>query len=126
MKTAKQLQRIYIQLSMDTLSESEYKKEIERLRYILGAHPKPKRNETQTKYYDFVRSNIYLNNTTFAWLNTISKGKIKDLTNDSLIKFFGSYEAAKFQMEKIHKETNRRIESYFEKYRVELNEILDN
>ncbi|ANS04878.1 hypothetical protein [uncultured Mediterranean phage] len=55
----------YIHLLMNTLSPSDFRKECERLKHILGAHPKPQRSTQSQKYVDFIKSNIYKGNTGF-------------------------------------------------------------
>ena len=129
MKTPKQLQKYYYALKRETLDSTEYKKEFERLRSIVGCYPKPLRTDKENSYINFIESTFFNKCRTIdrccceLKIKRNSKETEQSLTNE-IIKHFENFEAAQNWYSKKSKETNRLINSYFVKYQIELNNLL--
>ena len=129
MQTSKQLKEYYYTLKRETLDAVEYKKEVERLRLTVGCYPKPLRTDKENNYINFVESKFFNKNRTLdrccfeLKIKRNSKETNESLTNE-ILKHFESFEVAQKWYSKKAKETTRAIDSYFNKYQTELNNLL--
>ena len=60
--TMKKYKSYYINLLLTTNDRVEFEAEKERLKYIVGSHPKPLRSEAAQSYVDFIHKNCYEGN----------------------------------------------------------------
>ena len=129
MKTSNQLKKYYYDLKRETLCAIEYKKELERLRLIIGCYPKPLRTDKENSYIDFIESTFFNKCRTLdrccqeLKIKRSSKETSESLTNE-ILKHFENFEVAQNWYNKKSKETTRLIDSYFLKYQIELNNLL--
>ena len=123
---ANSLRKLFYCLNFETLSESEYKGELIRLKNILGCYPKPQRTVKEAAFYDFVEKNILAEYSTRALVNKKFKIKLIFGTMDECIK-------QKADFYTIQDWINKQgatlvpylIERAFKKYETELNNILN-
>ena len=129
MKTSNQLKKYYYDLKRETLCAIEYKKELERLRLIIGCYPKPLRTDKENSYINFIESTFFNKCRTLdrccqeLKIKRSSKETSESLTNE-ILKHFENFEVAQNWYNKKSKETTRLIDSYFLKYQIELNNLL--
>jgi len=109
---------------------SNIKKEVERLRPIVGCYPKPLRTDKENNYINFIESTFFNKSRTLdrccfeLKIKTSLKETEQSLTNE-IVKHFENFEVAQNWYDKKSKETSRLINSYFIKYQIELNDLLN-
>ena len=124
MRTANELQDFYVSLLINTLSEEEYREELKRLKYILGAHPKPQRTEAEQMFINYVADNIYKGNTTSElFYNKYAIYPI-NANEKEIINIFGSINEAQKAFNDLQKEACAIINANYEKHQDVLNSIL--
>ena len=124
--SGKELRDLFYFYNRETLSESEYKSEVQRLKNICGAYPKPLRTDKQQQFFDFCENKIFAEYSTRSLIN--KKYKI------NLV--FGTIEECEKQKADFHtiekwmnakgtKLTKYLIDRAFNKYESELNLIIN-
>lgn len=121
----KKIKKYYISILLETLSEAEYKEEVIRLKYILGAHPKPQRSKQMQEFCDFIQDKIYKGNTAFE----ILKKKFNFETDSADFKLWMkktklSEQDLKEEVERAQTIARKRIAKEFRKYKDQLNKFL--
>ena len=120
-----ELEDKYIDLLINTLSEAEYKAELERLKHIPGAHPKPERTKQAQKFVDFVASNCYAGNTASDIFYDKYNYWPFNLSKSEIVKIFGSLDNAKHLFSECTNEASKLIYNSFKKHANILNSILN-
>ena len=124
MRTAHELQDFYVSLLINTLSEEEYREELIRLKYILGAYPKPQRTEAEQMFINYVADNIYKGNTTSdLFYNKYAIYPI-NANEKEIISIFGSINEAQNAFNDLQKKACAIINANYEKHQDVLNSIL--
>lgn len=125
--TSAELQKLFYQYNIETLSPEDYVSEIKRLKNILGSYPKPQRTKKQQDFFDFCENKIFAEYSTRALVNKKFKIKLIYGTMEECVKQEADFYAIQDWINnKGSKLTKYLLSRGFKKYQRELNEILAN
>lgn len=127
-RNPKELRSLFYRLERETLSPERHASEVKDTRYIFGHIPKPKRNEIEQKFMEYIGP-LFKSKTTMARMMAdlkIVRSKKDSRTDEELIiSQFDSLADAQKWAQKYHDETDEVIENLFISECENLNKILN-